>query len=157
MLRDTNLIPLSHQHQHALALCVRLERAAKATAEELSKWNQEVDHLFLTEIRFHFEAEEQLLFPAAIQYAETASLINELLAEHRVLRGQFEAASRGQMGAEDLAEFAATLSGHVRKEERQLFEDCQRLMPPAELARLGALLDAYFRTMPGASCDIRRQ
>ena len=27
MLRDRNLIPLSHQHQHALALCVRLDRA----------------------------------------------------------------------------------------------------------------------------------
>ena len=27
MLRDRNLIPLSHQYQHALALCVPIERA----------------------------------------------------------------------------------------------------------------------------------
>ena len=30
MLRDRNLIPLSHQHQHALALCVRLDRGLKS-------------------------------------------------------------------------------------------------------------------------------
>jgi hemerythrin-like domain-containing protein len=28
MLRDKSLIPLSRQHQHALALCVRIERAS---------------------------------------------------------------------------------------------------------------------------------
>ncbi len=155
MQRDKNLVPLSHQHQHALALCVRLERAPKTTAEELAAWNEEIDHLFLTEIRFHFDAEEQLLFPAAIQYPEMASLINGLLAEHRGLRGAFDRASRGELGRDELIQFAATLSGHVRKEERQLFEDCQRLMPPEQLARLGALLDDYFRTMPGASCTIR--
>ena len=27
MLRDKNLVPLSRQHQHALALCVRINRA----------------------------------------------------------------------------------------------------------------------------------
>ena len=27
MLRDKSLIPLSHQHQRALALCVRIDRA----------------------------------------------------------------------------------------------------------------------------------
>ena len=33
MLRDNNLIPLSHQHQHALALCVQIDRAlAKISA-----------------------------------------------------------------------------------------------------------------------------
>ncbi len=157
MRRDKNLVPLSHQHQHALALCVRLERAPKANDEELARWNEEIDHLFLTEIRFHFDAEEQFLFPAAIQYPEMASLINELLGEHRVLRGAFDRASRGELGRDKLTEFAATLSGHVRKEERQLFEDCQRLMPPEELARLGAFLDDYFRTMPGAGCALRDQ
>ena len=30
MLRDPNLVPLSRQHQHALALCVRINRAALA-------------------------------------------------------------------------------------------------------------------------------
>ncbi len=157
MLRDKSLVPLSHQHQHALALCVRLERAPKAAPDELSEWNQEVDHIFLTEIRFHFDAEEQLLFPAAMPYPEMAPLINDLLAEHRTLRGYFGRASRGELDAVQLAEFASTLSGHVRKEERQLFEDCQRLMSAEEMSRVGALLDEYFRTMPGASCALRDQ
>jgi len=38
MLRDKNLIPLSHQHQHALALCVRIERASPISADDLEAW-----------------------------------------------------------------------------------------------------------------------
>ena len=36
-----------------------------------------------------------------------------------------------------LAAFAALLSGHVRKEERQLFEIMQQRMRPEELKTLG--------------------
>ncbi len=154
MLRDPNLVPLSHQHQHALALCVRLERAPKATPEEISRWNEEIDHTFLLEIRFHFQAEERLLFPATIRYPQMAQLVNELLAEHATLRTYFERAGRGDLGPPDLTAFATMLSGHVRKEERQLFEDCQRLMPPEEIGRVGAAIAEYLKTAPGASCSM---
>ena len=38
MLRDKCLIPLSRQHQHALALCVRIERASPVHKADLAAW-----------------------------------------------------------------------------------------------------------------------
>ncbi len=151
MRRDPSLVPLSHQHQHALALCVRLERGGKTSEEELLQWNEEVGHLFLTEVRFHFDAEERLLFPEAITFPEMAPLVDELLCEHGVLRGWFDRAGRGELDAAALTEFAGLLAGHVRKEERQLFEECQRLMPAEQIARVGTALEEYFRAMPGTT------
>jgi hypothetical protein len=41
------------------------------------------------------------------------------------------------MSAADLASFARSLSTHIRKEERRLFEQLQELMGPGQLAILG--------------------
>jgi hemerythrin-like domain-containing protein len=82
MLRDPSLIPLSHQHQHALALCVRLQRALQAGAADPGVWQAEVCQLYADEVRFHFLAEEKVLFPAARQFSELAALVEELSVEH---------------------------------------------------------------------------
>jgi len=63
MLRDKSLIPLSHQHQRALALCVRIERASPIPEADLAAWEMEVARLFEQEIKIHFTAEEEVLFP----------------------------------------------------------------------------------------------
>ena len=141
MLRDKNLVPLSRQHQHALALCVRIERAAPIDAAKLGEWQSEITQQFEAEINVHFAAEEHILFPAARAFAERNPLISELLAQHKWLRTKFARTEAGQMSAEDLLEFARKLSEHVRKEERQLFERLQALMTPDELGRVGAELD----------------
>lgn len=78
--------------------------------------------------------------------------MRELLAEHGTLRVACERAGRGELDAAALTTFAEMLSGHVRKEERQLFEDCQRLMSAEQMARIGTAMDEYFKTTPGASC-----
>jgi hemerythrin-like domain-containing protein len=70
MLRNRNLVPLSHQHQHALALCVRLDRALQAETVDLESWQEEIQDCYAREIRVHFEAEEQTVFPLASQLAE---------------------------------------------------------------------------------------
>ena len=62
MLRDKNLVPLSRQHQHALALCVRLDRAIQAGGVDLEAWQAEIQQIFEQEITFHFAAEEKELF-----------------------------------------------------------------------------------------------
>jgi len=48
MLRDKNLIPLSHQHQHALALCVRLDRALQAGEVDAEAWQAEIQQIAWT-------------------------------------------------------------------------------------------------------------
>ena len=140
MLRDKNLIPLSHQHQHALALCVRIDRASPIPDADRAAWQAEIAQIFLTEIAAHFTAEESVLFPTARRIDGLSSLIDELLADHAALRQYFGAAEAGEMSASVLLEFAQRLSAHIRKEERQLFERMQESMGAPELAAVGARL-----------------
>ncbi len=93
MLRDKNLIPLSRQHQHALALCVRLDRAVQSGQVDAEVWQAEIQQIFEQEIAVHFEAEERELFPAAASRPELRSLVEELLDEHEALRQVFACAA----------------------------------------------------------------
>jgi len=145
MLRDQNLIPLSHQHQHALALCVRIERALPIPQRDLSAWQAEIIQIVQAEIGSHFAAEEQAVFPAAQRFEELIALVDELVADHAALRADFARAGAGSMSAADLAEFARHLSAHIRKEERLLFERLQELMSPDDLALLGRQLEALLK------------
>jgi hemerythrin-like domain-containing protein len=150
MLRDKNLIPLSQQHQHALALCVRLDRALQTGDVQVDAWQAEIQQSFEQEIRVHFAAEEKEVFPAAARFLELHPLIGELLAEHGVLRGLFAQAASRSLGVTGLRRFADALSRHIRREERELFESMQRLMSGEELARLGGALERALSEASGA-------
>jgi hemerythrin-like domain-containing protein len=141
MLRDRSLVPLSRQHQHALALCVRINRAIEAGEGDVKAWREEISQIFGQEIRAHFDVEERELFPAAARFPELQLLVRELIDEHASLRNQFARASQGDLDLADLRRFAEQLTAHVRKEERQLFEQMQSLMKPEELAAIGAHLE----------------
>jgi hemerythrin-like domain-containing protein len=141
MLRDKSLVPLSRQHQHALALCVRINRAPLASEREVQAWQVEVEQHFALEIQHHFAAEEKDVFPVARQYAELVPLVEELLAEHVRLREFFEQARVRSLEGPALRQFAEMLSAHIRKEERQLFEEMQKQMGCADLQRLGANIE----------------
>ena len=145
MLRDKSLIPLSRQHQHALALCVRIDRASPIPEADLKSWQTEIVQIVQSEIRIHFAAEEQILFPAARRFAEILPLLEELASDHAALRESFAQADSGKMSATDLSEFAQRLSAHIRKEERQLFERLQGLMNQEELAKMGDELEGALR------------
>jgi hemerythrin-like domain-containing protein len=145
LLRDKSLIPLSRQHQHALALCVRIDRAQPIAERDVEAWQAEIKQQFQQEIKFHFAAEEEVLFPIARNFPDLISLVDELVAEHAWLRHEFSRAETNTMSAEGLAQFAGKLSEHIRKEERQLFERLQRLLPPQEMAAMGVSLESALR------------
>jgi hemerythrin-like domain-containing protein len=134
MLRDKNLIPLSHQHQHCLALCVRLDRALQAGGVDLEAWQAEIQQIFEQEITFHFAAEEKELFP------ELQPLVQELLTGHILLRDFFSRAAARKLHVAGLQALVEKLASHIRKEERELFEGMQRLMKPEELSIVGVAL-----------------
>src|SRR5579863_4800339 len=141
MLRDKSLIPLSHQHQHALALCVRIDRASPIPNADLAAWQVEIAQLFQSEIAIHFAAEERVLFPAALEFDELKLLIEELRADHAWLREQFNGTVAQTLSASDVTGLAARLAAHIRKEERRLFERLQQLLSRDQLADLGRRLD----------------
>src|SRR5258708_5376945 len=145
MLRDKALVPLSRQHQHALALCVRIDSAQPKAEADLELWQAEITRHFQQEIRLHFAAEDLVLFPAAKEFDELASLIEELSSEHTMLREDFAQAEARSLSVEGMLAFGQRLSAHIRKEERQLFERMQELMSPEEIAALGAALDDMLK------------
>ena len=151
MLRDPSLVPLSRQHQHALALCVRIDRALAEKAIQLSVWQIEIQQSYEHEISGHFVAEESVLFPVARRFSELALLVDDLLSEHQRLREHFARADERTMDRDELGAFAKLLSGHIRKEERLLFEGLQKVMPKEEMSTLGKALEVTER-----SCRIRR-
>lgn len=154
MLRDKNLIPLSHQHQHALALCVRIDRAVMDGAA-VKSFAAEVTEMWERESRFHFEAEETVLFPAAARVNGLRELTEELIAEHRVIEVMANGAREKLLDGEKLREFAKVLSGHVRKEERQLFEGMQQQLTAEELNELGGRMAVILGQAEGQSCGLR--
>jgi len=145
MLRDKNLVPLSRQHQHALALCVRIERASPIPESELVAWQLEIAQHFRAEIRVHFEAEEQFVFSRAQEFVELNPLITELLEDHAWMRTRFAEAEAERLSAAEISEFAQRLSEHIRKEERQMFERLQQLMSAEELAVMGRALEEVLK------------
>jgi hemerythrin-like domain-containing protein len=151
MLRNKNLIPLSHQHQRALALCVRVDRASPIPKGDLQAWQAEIAQLFRTEIGTHFAAEEQVLFPEERRFYQLQLLADELAVEHVELSIQFGKAESRIMSAEDLLLLSRSLSAHIRKEERQLFEGLQAVMSEEELANAGRRLGVLLKET-GATC-----
>jgi hemerythrin-like domain-containing protein len=163
MLRDPSLIPLSRQHQHALALCVRLDRAIQAGEIDLEAWQAEIQLQFESEIAIHFAAEEKELFPVAARFPEIRPLVDELLAEHVVLRDYFAGAAVRSLDTASLGNLGQKLVQHIRKEERQLFEGMQKFMSASELASLGAALEQALQNasatcaLPNEATELRQK
>jgi hemerythrin-like domain-containing protein len=141
MLRDKSLVPLSRQHQHALALCVRIDRAKKSGDFQPEAWQEEIALIYEQEIRHHFDAEEKDVFPACARFEQLRGLVEELLAEHAQLREIFAGAKEKRLDADLLVGFGEKLSSHIRKEERQLFEQLQKLAGAEELAAMGVEIE----------------
>ena len=149
MLRDKSLIPLSHQHQHALALCVRLDRAFQAGDVDTDAWMAELQQIFEQEIQGHFAAEEKLIFPAAEDFDDLRALVDELKQEHAAMRENFFRAIGRTLEEDELRTLGTTLSSHIRKEERQLFEGMQQRMSAEALASIGLAIEKEI-VAPGA-------
>jgi hemerythrin-like domain-containing protein len=141
MLRNKNLVALSRQHHHVLALCVRLDRALQAGPVDAEAWQSEIVQHFEQEVSVHFTAEEAELFPVAARFEELKPLVDELLAEHELLRVLIAGAASRSLDTVSLAEFGDRFAKHIRKEERQLFEGMQRVMSEEQLDALGLALD----------------
>jgi hemerythrin-like domain-containing protein len=135
MLRDSSLIPLSHQHHNGLALCV-LTTKALASAGDVPTLARRVIDRYEIELINHFEIEEQVLFPLCTATA----LVDRLKAEHRAIEGLVDRL-RIAPSRELVEEFCELLSRHIRVEERELFEDAQRTIARDVLDRIGAEID----------------
>jgi hypothetical protein len=139
VLRDRSLIPLSQQHHNGLALCVLTERSLgeDGSAANVAKLARKAIDRYELELTNHFEMEEKILFPAV----ENHPLIPGLISEHRQLKALI-GRLRDEPKSDLLREFTALLRTHIRREENELFQDIQRLLPRETLDSLGKEIDA---------------
>ncbi|MGH9659240.1 MAG: hemerythrin domain-containing protein [Bryobacteraceae bacterium] len=143
MLRDSSLIPLSHQHHNALALCVMTERELRQDSSEAAvrRLAQRAVDRFDIELVNHFEIEEGDLFPAIDRELGRLAIVGELIAEHRQIEGLIARLRTGPSAAL-LVEFTSLLRRHIRREENELFQDIQQRLPRSVLDEVGRAIDA---------------
>jgi hemerythrin-like domain-containing protein len=162
--RHPSLIPLSHQHRDALGLAFRLHHPSPpgpATAMTPPSTPQsrasETLAFFTAHLIGHFRAEETALFPflRARQAGDAAgaALLDQLVADHRQLeaiRDQVAAAVDEAALIPILVAFADLLEAHVRREERELFEQLPDEVSSADADALAAAIrDALALPDPG--------
>lgn len=141
MKRHPALVPLSDDHHHELVQARRLLRAAEAPAGERLAAAAAYVEAFFTDTVEHFRREEDDLFPVyARRPGADTVLVERILREHMELNGlartlRAEVAA-GDVSADTLRELGTLLHGHVRLEERELFESIQRVVPASELEQL---------------------
>ena len=124
--RDPSLIPLSHDHHHALLRVFEIRRALAASGD-LAGEARSTCEFHARDLVPHFRAEEDALVPAlrdanALPEPEIARLVEE----HRLLDRMVDRLARGDG---DLAAFADLLEKHVRTEERRVFPAYQERVP----------------------------
>jgi Hemerythrin HHE cation binding domain len=86
MKRRPALIPLSHDHHHALVEARRLRRAADSP--ESAVVATAFLRFFAGETVEHFREEEELLFPLVVDFDDARELLVQALLEHQRLRAQ---------------------------------------------------------------------
>ena len=137
MLRDKNLIPLSHQHHNGLALCVLVNRSLNEDpgAQNVTRQAGRIIDRYELELTNHFALEEEILFPAC-----PSELTGELTREHREMEALVEGL-RTHPTRDLIEKFTELLRRHIRREEEVLFESIQAELPREVLDELGGKID----------------
>jgi hypothetical protein len=167
--RHPALIPLSHDHQHALAVAFRLHHPSPpgpvtpvTPASTPATRAAEVADLWARELVSHFVAEETVLFPALRRHLAAVdpaqALVARLVDEHGRLRSLVESlATASDDAAREplLTGFADLLEAHVRAEERQLFVRFPELIAnAAEVGDVDAGIRACLAMRPAETCAV---
>ena len=137
MKRSQALAHLSRDHQHALAVALRLRRATPASLSEA------VAGLFAyleSEGERHFELEERHVLPALpADDPEWETIRVRILDEHQALRAGAEELRR-DASPEGARALGQLLAQHVRFEERVAFPLLEDRLSVIALERLGLTL-----------------
>jgi quercetin dioxygenase-like cupin family protein len=120
MRRHRALIPLSHDHHHALVEARRLREAAEREGDPAAAVASFV-RFFRTSSVPHFRDEEERLFPLVDGVDEARPLVVEALLDHQHLHSLVGALEAGADLRATMGELGQRLEAHVRLEERRLF------------------------------------
>lgn len=133
MKRHNSLIPLTHDHHHALAQVRTLLLSAGQSNEERKRKANDFVVFFETETRTHFREEEEVVFPPVVDEAEAEPILARVMLQHlhihalvHTLRSELEG---GTPSAGALSSVANKIEEHIRFEEKTVFPLIERLLP----------------------------
>jgi iron-sulfur cluster repair protein YtfE (RIC family) len=137
--RRDELIPLTHDHHHALKQARHMIAAATGDAGARREVAEGFLRFFEEDTLAHFREEEEVLFPLLLLNSEVApqELITVLIDHvhiHGLVARLRESVATGDPDAELMRTIGESLRAHVRLEENELFPMIEALVPDEELA-----------------------
>jgi hemerythrin-like domain-containing protein len=126
MKRHAALVPLSHDHHHALVEARRLARGAAEDEVDRIDAAERFLAFYAAETIAHFREEEERLFPLVVDQDDTANepLLRTLLEHQRIhalVQRLTEGVAARSADAAVMRELGDLLHAHIRLEERELF------------------------------------
>ena len=140
--RSESIMKLSREHHFSLLFCWKIrEGLKKRTAPK--RMVQYAQYFWSNHIQPHFMEEEEILF-APLQ----DEMVLKAMEEHAAIREGIEALTvlPPENITDELAKLADQLDKHVRYEERQLFPHLESVLSDAQLAGIGAQINALPST-----------
>jgi hemerythrin-like domain-containing protein len=140
--RHDALVPLTHDHHHALHNLRLLLQAADEGTEERVAAALAFAEFFASHSVQHFREEEEEIFPLVIRLPDAPAegitrIVSEHVMLHALVRELREQAAAGEASPETMNELAALLRQHIRFEEDELFPTIERIAAgPLETVRL---------------------
>src|SRR5688572_15351371 len=136
-MRDEALIPLTHDHHHALAAARRLALGAGGDGQERTARAEEFIAFFRADTLQHFREEEEEVFPLVVQAPEAGDALRQVMFEHLQIHAAVAALERELEGGDPTAttteRLAELLQAHIRFEEKVVFPLVEKVADPGHL------------------------
>ena len=137
MKRHTALYTLSHDHHQGLILAQQIKKGApqyKGMPSTVEGKRDYAIQFYNSELKRHFANEEEILFPAVKnKNAELDRKIAEIISEHRKMETLIRDLEKTDRFENVLDELGHLLEKHIRKEERELFMEIEKVLSEDEL------------------------
>ena len=138
--RHKALQPLSREHHQGLILAQILKKGApqyKGMPATIEGKKEYALLLYNSELIGHFKNEEEILFPLVKgKNSEVNKLTEEIINEHRQIKQLIiEVQSTNELERK-LDELGRLLENHIRKEERELFPEIEKILTEVQLFEL---------------------
>ena len=139
--RHHALVPLTHDHHHALAHARKLIAAGGADAGARREEAEGFLRFYDEDVLLHFHEEEEVLFPLLLGDAGDAPPeLVQVLVDHVRIHGLVgrvrESLAAGDPEGAQLSTIGETLRAHVRLEENVVFPLIETTVAEAELESL---------------------
>ena len=140
MRRHDALIPLTHDHHHALAQVRKLRMSVERTEAERAVVVNEFLHFFQVDTIQHFREEEESLFPLVADAEPMRETLEQVMIEHLQihafvarLTAEFES---GNPTTGTVLGLCDALERHIRFEEKTVFPLIEANVDEAALQRI---------------------